>query len=254
MGIFDKLTANNGLTPEEKQARKDAKALLKTRITHEQGIKFEVGRQLVGANGIFGDKMYQLDDRSIIFDLDDPIFFKLISVEFAGARYHEETQEQGHSDTNSKGKKKSHGLAGAIIGTALAPGFGTVAGAIVGGNSKKSKEKSTSDSNSTSSTRQIEDDSQTTITLKNIADGETVEIVLTTKTKEYQELRAFKVEPVADEVVSRTNQATNSDASTEPIQAVDDPIAKLREYKSLLDDGIISQDEFDAKKKEILGL
>lgn len=33
-----------------------------------------------------------------------------------------------------------------------------------------------------------------------------------------------------------------------------DAAEELRKFKSLLDDGIISQDEFDAKKKEILGL
>lgn len=32
------------------------------------------------------------------------------------------------------------------------------------------------------------------------------------------------------------------------------PAAELREYKALLDDGIITQEEFDAKKKELLGI
>ncbi|HAH94421.1 MAG TPA: SHOCT domain-containing protein, partial [Dielma fastidiosa] len=34
----------------------------------------------------------------------------------------------------------------------------------------------------------------------------------------------------------------------------DDPTEQLRKYKSLLDDGIITQEEFDSKKKQILGL
>lgn len=34
----------------------------------------------------------------------------------------------------------------------------------------------------------------------------------------------------------------------------DDPTEELRKYKRLLDDGIISQDEFDSKKKQILDL
>ena len=29
---------------------------------------------------------------------------------------------------------------------------------------------------------------------------------------------------------------------------------ELRKYKKLLDDGVISQEEFDAKKKQLLGL
>lgn len=36
--------------------------------------------------------------------------------------------------------------------------------------------------------------------------------------------------------------------------ASSDPTAELRKYKGLLDDGIITQDEFNAKKKQLLGL
>jgi predicted Zn-dependent peptidase len=32
------------------------------------------------------------------------------------------------------------------------------------------------------------------------------------------------------------------------------PSDEIRKFKSLLDDGIISQEEFDAKKKQLLGL
>ena len=35
---------------------------------------------------------------------------------------------------------------------------------------------------------------------------------------------------------------------------VNDPIEEIRKYKSLLDDGIITQEEFDAKKKQLLGI
>lgn len=37
-----------------------------------------------------------------------------------------------------------------------------------------------------------------------------------------------------------------------PTQSMDNNIEKLREYKRLLDDGIISQEEFEAKKKDLL--
>ncbi len=39
-------------------------------------------------------------------------------------------------------------------------------------------------------------------------------------------------------------------SSTQPLSGADE----LRKFKALLDDGIISQEEFDAKKKQILGL
>lgn len=37
-------------------------------------------------------------------------------------------------------------------------------------------------------------------------------------------------------------------------QSAVDPIAELRKYKALLDDGIITQEDFNAKKKQLLGL
>lgn len=42
--------------------------------------------------------------------------------------------------------------------------------------------------------------------------------------------------------------------SEESAPTVADPAAEIRKFKALLDDGIITQDEFDAKKKQLLGL
>jgi len=53
------------------------------------------------------------------------------------------------------------------------------------------------------------------------------------------------------------NDKTTSDApptsNTQEIQK-NDSFEKLKKYKELLDSGIITQEEFDTKKKEILGL
>ena len=38
------------------------------------------------------------------------------------------------------------------------------------------------------------------------------------------------------------------------VQEKNDSITALKEYKSLLDMGVITQEEFDAKKKQLLGL
>ena len=38
------------------------------------------------------------------------------------------------------------------------------------------------------------------------------------------------------------------------IKGPTDPVDELRKYKELLDDGIITESEFEAKKKQILGL
>lgn len=53
------------------------------------------------------------------------------------------------------------------------------------------------------------------------------------------------------EGIMQENQHQNN---TQTVSAASDPAEELRKYKSLLDDGIISQEEFDAKKKQLLGL
>ncbi|HCB29106.1 MAG TPA: hypothetical protein DEP40_12660 [Enterococcus sp.] len=53
-------------------------------------------------------------------------------------------------------------------------------------------------------------------------------------------------------------QMANEKISAEPeinyeAEAVS-PIEEIRQYKELLDAGILTQEEFDAKKKELLGI
>jgi predicted Zn-dependent peptidase len=48
---------------------------------------------------------------------------------------------------------------------------------------------------------------------------------------------------------TKTNINTKTTSTT-----ASENISTIREYKKLLDDGIITQEEFDAKKKQLLGL
>jgi hypothetical protein len=43
-------------------------------------------------------------------------------------------------------------------------------------------------------------------------------------------------------------------SQTVPITSPVDPTTELRKYKTLLDDGIITQEDFDKKKAVLLGL
>ena len=47
---------------------------------------------------------------------------------------------------------------------------------------------------------------------------------------------------------------TAANAPAAPTMQEGDAIVALRGYKDLLDSGVISQEEFDAKKKQLLGL
>lgn len=53
----------------------------------------------------------------------------------------------------------------------------------------------------------------------------------------------------------RSNKLDSSGMTTEEKTSLNlDPVAEIRRYKQLLDDGIISEDEFDKKKNELLNL
>ena len=49
---------------------------------------------------------------------------------------------------------------------------------------------------------------------------------------------------------SNNTENTNIENAASTVSSADE----LRKFKGLLDDGIISQEEFDAKKKQLLGL
>ena len=56
-------------------------------------------------------------------------------------------------------------------------------------------------------------------------------------------------EKAFDSVVTNTSKKEES-----PIATPTTPLSQMKELKELLDLGIITQEEFDAKKKQLLGL
>lgn len=249
MGFF------NGRTKEEDAALAAAEAEVKSHITFSQDITFIGGKELVNSTALMFHKMHQMDDGTVCFNTAEPVYFTIRSIDFAGPVYHEEATQQTDTKTKSKGKKKGHGLLGAAIGTVALGPLGTVAGAAIGAGHSKSKGESNTTGTTTSTTNQVEDDSSTELTLENASTGEQVLITLKTKTEDYQKLRSFKVIPVAvaESAASVDEGAPTSEPATDTTPAVD-PVEELRRYKGLLDDGIIEQEDFDAKKKELLGL
>lgn len=107
--------------------------------------------------------------------------------------------------------------AGTIIGTVLAPGVGTVIGAAVGARKK--------------------DTSVAELEFIKIDTKQPVTLVVKCDDDKLKELSNFSISSYQPEVT-----------------VVTDATDELRKYKSLLDDGVISQEEFDTKKKELLGL
>lgn len=63
-----------------------------------------------------------------------------------------------------------------------------------------------------------------------------------------------------DEIIAETKlsasvpNAASAHTAATPVQPQSSPVEEIRKYKALLDDGIISQEEFESKKKQLLGL
>ena len=77
--------------------------------------------------------------------------------------------------------------------------------------------------------------------------------------REYAEFNDFEVEEAADgmEAVSKCRENDYDILVMDIMMPRLDGFSackEIRKYKALLDEGIISEDEFEAKKKELLGL
>lgn len=133
------------------------------------------------------------------------------------------------------------GLGRALAGGALFGGTG----AIVGGVTGKRKNKSICNS------------LKIKVTLKDINNPVVYITFLNSKTKKdsfvyktfYKD--AQECLSVLQLICNSQETSSNSDQSNTTIESVADEIKK---FKNLLDEGILTQEEFDAKKKELLGL
>lgn len=227
---------------DPKKALKEAKKKLKQSVTQKKVLNFTSSKKAIGVD--FWNTISKLDNNDVIFTLNEPIHFRLNKIEFDGPVYHEETHEDGTKST----KKKRHGLAGALIGTALAPGVGTLAGAIVGNGSGKDNGKN---SVHTTTTR-VEEQTNIRLYLENAQTHESIIAGILGKQIDYQELLNFKApEIIVPEVLDNIEK---DPVKTSQSLSIDDEIAELRKFKELVDDGIITQEEFEAKKKQILGI
>lgn len=133
--------------------------------------------------------------------------------------------------------QQKHGVGRAVGGTIL---FGPVGG-IVGALTGKSK------------TKKFVTDLHIDVALKNHEKSSYSISIISGKTKPGMILDASRKS--ATEIAAFFDQILGAKDNRSSItDSKDDPVALLREYKSLLDDEVITQDEFDEKKKELLGM
>lgn len=175
-------------------------------------------------------------DGNIYFDKVDG-FFEITDYQWEGTRY--KTVATTNSTEKSKEKtKKKGGLGGAVVGTILAPGVGTVIGYAA---TRKKETKGNADTNSVSSEEEVETKSNAKMTLRNLSTGESFTI-------------GFLCDSKIDGDLSNFSMNTQRTVTTSEVTQQKSKVELMKEYKDLLDAGIINEEEFAQKKKEILGI
>lgn len=202
---------------------------------------------------ISGKEDFELGSKHTRFDLkqwkdgsvtvsDAPTKYELFDYEWNGSEYRtvEKTTTTSHTKGKSKEKTKRKGhLAGAVVGTAIAPGVGTIVGAAVGtGKKTKGKNNSTTTGTATTTSDNIEVDSYASMKMRNIETNQINTIGFRCSSNIDMQLKSFNISKSSDAVENVRNQKTS--------------VELLKDYKELLDSGIITQEEFDQKKSELL--
>ena len=150
-----------------------------------------------------------------------------------------EIVENGSTQTTVKKK----GIGRAVVGGALFGAIGAIVGATTG--SSKVTEKPTVNSLWLTVGLTGAEETQLTIPL--------IKAATPTNSIIYKTLRKNAEDMMIEfqKMIGELELITDKDNSSKPAFSEAD---ELRKYKGLLDDGIISQDEFEAKKKQLLGL
>lgn len=150
------------------------------------------------------------------------------------------TVTTSNSDENKQERSGRKGrLVGAVIGTALMPGVGTVIG-LAAGTGKKTKGKTHSTTNT--KTKEVEEETTATIVASNTKTNETITFGVVCNSSIDISLKNFDW----SHAQSSNNQVPDM------LQSESEKIELLKEYKGLLDEGIISSDEFEEKKRALM--
>lgn len=168
----------------------------------------------------------------LYFGNNKDVQYNILKYSWDGAQYRE--VEVTDSSSHTKGGEKRKGrVTGAIVGSILLPGVGTVIGAMHG-TGKKNKQKTVGHTEVHNEVEEIQ--TPATILLENISTGEKANI-------------GFLCDTNIDNKIH--NLFPNID-NTKEESITNDSMDQLLKLKALLDNGAISQQEFDEFKKKLL--
>lgn len=205
----------------------------------------KTGKKYVTSSLMPNITIYQQNDGFVYFNKDDTVLFEFCEYVWDGPQYR--TIVNTVTKGKEKGETKRKGrIIGAVVGTALLPGVGTVIGATHGTGNKKSKKNMNSHSKTYEDIEEVK--TPASIKVKNLETGEYCVLTFDCDSKLNSLLSQF-IQTTSKEIEYKNNEDNN----IETINA-NDSYEELKKVKELLDMGIITQEEFDIKKKELLGI
>lgn len=128
--------------------------------------------------------------------------------------------------------KKHHGITRAVAGGLLAGPVGALVGAGTGG-------------------KEFETIKRLGLTIY-LTDNRNIEYIILDSETKIDSMIGKSFMKDYNDLSAKLDQIMSSKNMQDSISS--DPVNEIKRYKELLDDGVISQEEFDAKKKELLNL
>lgn len=151
---------------------------------------------------------------------------------------------QAQFDSQISGKGGSAFLGGALLGTT---------GAMIGASGKKTVTTTEKDSTALLHLVEVETKKEIVIAVNKINSSSVNELKKNYLATDYDVQQIFgksENEKIEDAKQPKTPQKTAIQTEAQPLDNAD----KISKYKSLLDSGAITQEEFEAKKKQLLNL
>ena len=189
--------------------------------------------------------MHQRPDGSVFFNSNTTRNYRLISYTWNGPLYNSITNSNttGTEITKGKGGKI---VGGAIVGSVIGPA-GTLVGAAAGAGSKGKKNIN---SNTVSTTRNIEVATPASMKLRCIETNEVFGISFNCTSEIDTKIRLFNFDGEQTPQIEQQTPKLITDNSNTSM----DSLEQLKKLKELLDMDAITQEEYDIQKKKLLNL
>lgn len=201
---------------------KEAEKYLKSSSFFERIDKFKMTRNL--------NDLVLIDEINKVFFIPKSTTTKKFAFEDLESY---ELVDENHQNIYTTTKRK--GIGRAIVGGALLGGVGAIVGASTG---------------SSNSTTNIKNHKVEIIRLHIKSQHKTVDIELP---KYFKNSKIEEILNYFDSILEENNSMKTDNENIND-DLIEDNFEKIRKYKELLDDEIISQEEFEKKKKELLKL